>query len=51
MWTFGIHYKNEMTVSHHVRYIDKDTVVRIQTVSLELLAIFHWGVLIVNRKI
>ncbi|MDK0534858.1 O-antigen polysaccharide polymerase Wzy [Clostridium perfringens] len=50
MWTFGIHYKNEMTVSHHVRYIDKDTVVRIQTVSLELLAIFHWGVLIVNRR-
>lgn len=50
MWAFGIHYISEMTVSHHVRFIDKDTVVRIQIISLELLSIFHLGVLISNRS-
>lgn len=50
MWTFGIHYANEMTVSRHVRFIDKDTVVRIQAVSLHLLSVFHLGALLATRK-
>lgn len=50
MWAFGIHYISELTVSHHVRFIDKDTVVRIQIISLELLSVFHLGVLISNRS-
>ena len=40
MWAFGIHYEAEMTVSKHVRFIDENTVVRIQVVSLQLLSIF-----------
>lgn len=50
MWTFGIHYIAEMTVSRHVRFIDSSTVVRIQIISLELVSIFHWAVLMVARK-
>lgn len=50
MWTFGIHYISEMTVSRHVRFIDKDTVVRIQIVSLHLLSIFHLGALISVKR-
>lgn len=50
MWAFGIHYIAEMTVSHHVRYIDSNTVVRIQVISLELISVFHWAVLMVSRR-
>lgn len=50
MWTFGIHYIAEMTVSRHVQFIDSSTVVRIQIISLELASIFHWAVLMVARK-
>lgn len=50
MWTFGAYYENQMTVSTHVRFIDKATVVRIQSLSLALLAIFHFGVLLTNRN-
>lgn len=41
MWAFGFHYKAEMTVSRHVRFIDENTVVRIQVMSLQLLSVFH----------
>lgn len=50
MWTFGAYYENQMTVSSHVRFIDKYTVLRIQSLSLALLAIFHWGVLIATTN-
>lgn len=50
MWAFGVHYVSEMTVSHHVRFIDVDTVVRIQAVSLHLISVFHLGALISTRK-
>nr|AKE79180.1 wzy [Streptococcus suis]AKE79702.1 wzy [Streptococcus suis]AKE80001.1 wzy [Streptococcus suis]AKE80362.1 wzy [Streptococcus suis]ANT96583.1 Wzy [Streptococcus suis] len=41
MWALGFHYDAEMTVSRHVRFIDENTVVRIQVMSLHLLSIFH----------
>lgn len=50
MWAFGFHYISEMTVSHHVRYIDQITVLKIQTISLELISVFHLAVLNSTRK-
>lgn len=50
MWAFGFHYISEMTVSHHVRYIDEITVLKIQTISLELISVFHLAVLNSARK-
>lgn len=50
MWTFGIHYISEMMVSHHVRYIDSYTVLRIQVISLMLISAFHLGYLLSIKK-
>lgn len=50
MWTFGIHYQNELTVSRHVRFISQNTVVQIQAISLHLLAMFHLGALFATRN-
>ena len=50
MWAFGIHYISELGVSQHVRFIDYQTIIKVQIISLELICVFHIGALISYRK-
>lgn len=45
LWAFGIHYETEMTSTHFIRYIDPYTALKMQVISLQLLAFFYVGVL------
>lgn len=46
MWVVGIHIPEELGSTRFIRYIDKNTLVKIQILSLEFLTAFHLGALL-----
>ena len=49
MWSIGLHDDGEMTVTRFIRFIDKQTALKMQVISLELLAAVHMGVLFSSK--